>query len=297
MTLPIKVLLIDDDVEYSKSLIGDARSYNLQVIHDTNWETGFEKLQEDYGIQFLILDGKCLIEEDQPKPRNNFLNKVLPDLKVYEAKAERPLPFCINTGFLDEFEDNWESSCTIFGKDNNNEPMFDHIAEMVKDTWLYELKFKYPAPFSSFNASIIDPKHLYKLNILLEVLEGKRPFEKNLFETVRELLEEVYKSLDKNYNHFPDRSTFFHKDGRPNLTYCEIYMTGRKVRAHNGSEYKPTIETPEHISRCFTFINSVSSTLSHGYQHDFSENILKSVIYSIFEVFAWLPDYIKKNYK
>ena len=293
----IKVLLIDDDLDFSISLMGDGRRNNLNIIHETNWETGFLRLKKDPGIQFLILDGKCLLEEDQEKPKNNFLSKVLPELKVYEAQYQRPIPFCINTGFLDRFSEDQEGNAVVFGKGKNNIPMFDFIKAEVAKTVLYKYKLKYGSAFVAFSEDLILPVHLSSLYKILECLEGKRKIEKQLFEVIRELIEEIFKTLQLKYNHFQDFKVFFHPDGRPNLNNCDRYLSGLNVTDRNsGKDFIPEFETPAHISRTITFVTTTSSILSHNYKSDYTEFIFLSAANGLMEILSWLPSYVNQNY-
>jgi len=297
MTEIIKVLLIDDDKDFSTSLIGDGRRNGLNIIHETNWETGFIRLKNDPGIQFLILDGKCLLDEDQEKPKNNFLSKVLPELRVYETQFNRPVPFCVNTGFIERYSEDQEGNCEVFGKAQDNSPMFDFIKEEVAKTDLYGYKLKYGSAFNAFSEDLILPVHLSNLYKLLEALEGKRKIEKQLFEVIRELVEEIFKSLQLKHNHFKDFNVFFHPDGRPNLNNCDRYLSGLNVtNRYNGKDFIPDFETPAHISRTITFVTTTSSILSHNYKYEFTNFIFLSAANGLLEMLSWLPEYVKTNY-
>lgn len=294
----IKVLLIDDDIDYSTSLMGVGRTKGLKIVHETNWETGFLRLKKDPGIQFLILDGKCLLNEDQEDPKNNFLSKVLPELKVYEAQFHRPIPLCVNTGFLERFSEDQEGNSEVFGKGQDNSPMFNYIREEVAKTDVYKYKLQYGPAFEVFSEDLILPVHLNNLYTILEALEGTRRIEKQLFEVIRELMEEIFKTLQAKFNHFQDFNVFFNADGRPNLSYCERYLCGLHVTdRNNGKNLKSEFHTPPHISRTITFVTTSSSILSHNYEDRYTKFIFISVANGLLEILSWIPGYLKKNYR
>lgn len=294
----IKVLLVDDDVDYSKALQGQGRINGIHIVRETNWETAFLNLKEDPGIQFIILDGKCLLDEDQETPKDNFLFKTTKDIEIYSHKSGRTLPYCVNTGYVDRFAAGLEDNVMVFGKAADNTPMFDFVKEEVSKTDLYNYKLKYGPAFNSFSIDLILPTHLSKLIILLDILEGKKQIEKQLFEVARELLEELYCALQAKYNHFQNTATFFHNNSRPNLGYCERYLTGKIVtNPRTNIDYNPNFETPDHICQAISFVSSTSSILSHGgYAHSFEPFVFRSVAFSLLEILSWFPEYVKKNY-
>ncbi len=93
MPQPIKVLLVDDKEDYCKSLSGPARHYNLQIAYRLDWETGFEYLQKNPSIEFVILDGKGKAEADQEVEHESFALKAIKDIQEYGNKQNKQIPF------------------------------------------------------------------------------------------------------------------------------------------------------------------------------------------------------------
>src|SRR5574343_93596 len=101
MAAIIKVLLVDDKEDYCQSLVGVGRLSNLNIVYRLDWETGFEVLKNDPSIEFVILDGKGKIEEDQEVEKDNFVFKAIKDITQWSEKNKKHIPYCVNTGFIE----------------------------------------------------------------------------------------------------------------------------------------------------------------------------------------------------
>lgn len=97
------ILLIDDDIEYSKSLVNNAKLSDLNLIYHQNYEAGFEEIRKNPTIQGLIFDAKCWKtqkeQEDEVEPSEDALAEGLKLLADYEKNTERYLPLVVNTGY------------------------------------------------------------------------------------------------------------------------------------------------------------------------------------------------------
>lgn len=114
---PIKVLLIDDEKDYCVALAGEARQYNIQIIDAQNLEIGLQLLKDDATFQFVILDGKCLMDEDQEIPKENFVHAAIESIKELKHTDNRIIPFCVNTGFMKDLSSSLEGRAKVFQKD------------------------------------------------------------------------------------------------------------------------------------------------------------------------------------
>lgn len=292
----IKALLIDDKEEYCISISGEARSHDILIEHTQNLELGMIKLKEDIGYEFVILDGKCLLEEGQEIPKENFVHEAIEQIKSLKYSDNRHIPFCVNTGYMKDLKSSLDNrGIRIFDKDHKSEPLFNHIKDSVRLNPLSILKEKHPSIFSLYDRKILEGERMIKVISLLEFDEDTKA-SKEQFNLIREVLEDVFLVLMEKFNHFPHEA-FFGSDGRPNLSYCSIYLSGRKTKLRETEEqFDPIYDTPIHISWTIGYVKEVSSILSHSYGDSFDLYSMISVRNALFEILSWLPTYIDENY-
>lgn len=291
--MPIKVLLIDDQKNYCIALAGEARQHNIDITDAQNLEIGLEKLNEDKSLQFVILDGKCLMDEDQEIPKENFVHAAIEQIKELRYTDNRIVPFCVNTGFMKDLSASLDGRAKVFQKEHDSTPMFEFISSEVQKLDVTNLKSKYSKAFEIFENGWLNISHQDKLIKILEALEENK-HEKEHFNVIRDLYEECLKTLQNNFKHFP---TELFKSGRPNLSSCTIYLQGRKTKDHNSNqEFDPTFKTPQHISWLLSSVQGVCNIFSHAYNERSSEFAFQSTATALLEVLYWLPDYTKKNY-
>lgn len=290
---PIKVLLIDDEKDYCVALAGEARQYNIQITDAQNLEIGLQLLKDDATFQFVILDGKCLMDEDQEIPKENFVHAAIESIKELKHTDNRIIPFCVNTGFMKDLSSSLEGRAKVFQKDHDSKPMFDFVLNEISNLGITSLKDKYKKAFDIFNSGWLEIEHQDKLIKILEALEENK-HEKEYFNVIRELYEECLKTLQSNYGHFPAE---LFNGNRPNLKSCTIYLQGRTTKDYNsGKEFTSPYKTAQHISWILSNIIELSNTFSHSYNEESSEFAFKSTAHSLLEVLVWLPKYTKTNY-
>lgn len=291
--MPIKVLLIDDEKNYCIALSGEARQHNIQIIDAQNLEIGLEKLKEDTSFQFVILDGKCLMDEDQEIPKENFVHEAIERIKELKHTDNRIIPFCVNTGFMKDLNASLDGRAEVFQKEHDSKPMFDFIISEVAKLDITSLKSKYYKAFEIFESGWLNISHQDKLIKILIALEGNK-HKKEHFNVIRELYEECLKVLQNDFNHFPKE---LYISGQPNLKSCTIYLQGRKTQDHkSGNEFDPKHKAPKHISWLLSNVIEISNTFSHTYNERYSEFAFQSNANALLEVLYWLPDFTKRNY-
>ena len=64
---PINAYIIDDNQDYIDSLVISARKKRVILRSSNNLETGIDYIRNNKSIEFVILDGKCFVDEDSKK--------------------------------------------------------------------------------------------------------------------------------------------------------------------------------------------------------------------------------------
>lgn len=199
MEQPIKVLLVDDKEDYCKSLSGVARHKNIQIVYSLDWETGFEILQNDANIEFVILDGKGKVEADQAIEHESFALKAMKDIDVYGSKVNRDIPYCLNTGYIDSFG-TFQGNVEIFEKsDDQRDKMFEYIIDRVSNSEFYTLKNKYPNPIMLCTDAYIGSKHFDRIIDIIKDIENPEKIEvaQDMLNPMRKILEALFDKLNE----------------------------------------------------------------------------------------------------
>jgi len=288
METPIRVLLVDDKENYCESLAGVARNKNIQIVYELDWETGFEVLQNDLNIEFVILDGKGKIEADQETEKDNFVMRAINDIKAYSNKIGKHIPFCVNTGFIDSFEV-LDGNEEIFEKnEEDREKMFNYILKEVKNSEYRTLSMSFDEAFKVFDMGIINKKYE---SLLLEVLKAynNKDYRKSNINIQRDLLEAVYISLNM-LTCIP--SDFFNKNGLPNQENCTKFLENRRPRGHALDN-----NISKNIAAAFRKVKESTNEYSHLADEDIVKTPFLANTFLLLEILEWLPNFAMENYE
>ena len=286
----IKVLLVDDKEDYCESLAGIARKHNIQVLYKLDWETGFEVLQNEKKIDFVILDGKGKLEGDQEDEKDNFAFKAILDLDQYSNDIKRDIPYCVNTGFIDNFE-GLEGSVEIFEKNpSDRDKMFKYIKSRVFNSDYRTKRKLFPESFLVFDEGLLSDKHEYLLLDMIDCYQ-KEDYRKKNLNIQRDLLEACFIALRDSLPVIsPD---LYRKDGKPILDHCVLFLEGRRIR---GREYPLNYEIPKTVQSAFRKIKESASEYSHLSDEEIKKHPFLSNFFLILEVLDWLRSFRDENF-
>lgn len=138
MTKIYNVLLIDDDKDYCDTLIDEAGFFEIKISDFRNLNEGLKSIQDkEISYDAIILDAKCLIDQEQETENEDFLPVALQRIQEIEIQSKKYYPLVVNTGFISKF-DMFERVLSerfskIFSKTENSN-MFDFILEKIKQS-------------------------------------------------------------------------------------------------------------------------------------------------------------------
>ena len=291
MTPIIKVLLVDDKDDYCQSLVGIGRQNNLNIVYELDWEKGFEVLKNDSKIEFVILDGKGKIEEDQEVEKDNFVFKAIKDITQWSSENKKFMPYCVNTGFIERFEA-LEGNAKIFQKnDKDRNDMFEFIRTEVENSPYRTIRLQFNEPFIAFDKEIINKSYEH---LLIEIISAyiNKDFAKKNLNTQRDLLEAIFKSLNNTIPCLPDAFFDVRKNGKPTLEWCVRFIEDRET---NG--YKLNKDVPQKIKSSFRKVLETSNEFSHLSDEVELKIPFLSNTFLLMEILEWLPNFIQTNYK
>lgn len=290
----IKVLLVDDKEDYCQSLAGIARQYNLNLIYKLDWETGFEVLKTDPKIEFVILDGKGKIEEDQEVEKDNFVIRAIRDIDNWSNEKKQFMPYCVNTGFMDSFGA-LEGNVKIFEKtDKDRTEMFQFIKDEVENSAYRTIRMQFNEPFLAFDKGIIANSYEHLLIDIITAFKSQDYRKKNL--TVqRDLLEAIFISLNNPIPCIPP--SFFYETGKPNLGWCTKFMEDKPTRDNQNVERRLNKVIPNDIKSCFRKVKESTNQYSHLADEVELKLPFLSNTFLLMEILEWLPKFVDSNYK
>src|SRR5690554_668975 len=147
---PIHAFIIENEQDYIDSLKVSARKAGIILKSSTNLETGIDIIKRDKLIEFVILDGKCFVDEDMEKSGQTVPNipiRAKSLLDEINREQDRNIGYCVNTGFddgLDYFKDVFE----IFKKDKSDD-LLDYIFKVVSNSEKNKIRINYQKAFAA----------------------------------------------------------------------------------------------------------------------------------------------------
>ncbi|HBG71364.1 MAG: hypothetical protein A2W93_13985 [Bacteroidetes bacterium GWF2_43_63] len=128
-----RILLIDDDENYSKLLQAEAKAFGFELATAWNLADGADLLRSNRNIKAVILDGRCHLTSDRQEPvRSNFVVHAIEQIRELEDEYNRVIPFCVNTETPDEFKEDLMGIAEVFLKNKDHDALFRHLKDLIK---------------------------------------------------------------------------------------------------------------------------------------------------------------------
>jgi hypothetical protein len=294
MATIIKVLLVDDKEDYCQSLVGIGRQNNLNIVYELDWEKGFEVLKNDPKIEFVILDGKGKIEEDQEIEKDNFVIRAMKDIDNWSNQKKQNMPYCVNTGFMDSFGA-LDGNVKIFEKsEKDRNDMFKFIRTEVENSPYRSIRKNFNEAFIIFDKGIIDKSHEH---LLIEIITAyqNNDFRKKNLTVQRDLFEAIFISLRNPIPCIPP--SLFYDNGKPNLGWCTTFMEDRNIRDRYNTEQRLNKIVPNDIKSSFRKIKESANQYSHLADETELKLPFISNTFLLMEILEWIPKFVEQHYK
>jgi hypothetical protein len=300
-----KIVISDNNISLLENFKDVAFNLNIEAIVFTDWESAQAHIESEGVENFtgLILDGKGWVNNDEQIETSMHVNEAVKWLNEQKGLGNI-LPTIIYTAYLDnikEFSKKDDIVIEILDKKNSCETVLQKLLLHQKQNPTSRIKYKYKDVFSVFNDIYLSKKTSNNMIDLLSKLD-EPIVDKNNFNTIRDIIEEMLKSASHidNINFLPTVLLKPAQGGRPNLKFCELYLSGREVDLSKGGG-TGTLKAlnqimPAHVSRIFTSLTEVSSILSHTYSNQLTNYAYKNAVFGLCEVLLWFKDYTNKTY-
>ncbi|MFA5819755.1 MAG: hypothetical protein WC854_10840 [Bacteroidales bacterium] len=301
------ILLIDNEKDYCITLKKIAAMNNFEIHFQTNFEDGFTKLES--GIdQFMgvILDARCFRNPDDE------VNKLEKDQGIYGAvkkllefrkQTGRYIPFCVNTGFSADFRDNLEEmDVQVFDKLTDRDKMFSYLTGEIVKMPETKIRNEFSDVFETFRLGYLDSKTEKKLITILSLLEKEDSTELKelLYNPVRQILEAIYKELNKLDDTLIPGVGINYEKNLVNIYWCMLRLsTGAEYR---DSKYTIVVKSirpvlPDYLGSLLHSITAVVNTKSHDSEVYNYTYLIKGIVYGLLEIILWYKFFIKSKTK
>ena len=292
----IKVIWSDDIFESTTKMqtsIEFAYSHDIVLIPKQTWEETQKEL-ELAGDTFdaIILDGMGQKTIDSKTNDKSHLTQAISWISEQKGKG-KSYPTIIYTGFYDDVNELYEGDKGILAiiKKPQIHEVYRKIKEAVENAPNLKIKQKYSDVWKIFNNEILDSSVENKLLGLIQK-EEIGCFEKNDFNTIREIFENLLKKFNT-LSLLPD--DVIKPNGTINLEWSLRILKGEKTDIKIGETIirtilwnnNPTIPNKHHIGYCFHFVKETSSALSHEYPAGYGRTTSTACLNALLEILNW----------
>lgn len=299
----VEILMIDDDESQYKSLKNYAAiRHQVLLSYARTLEEGERLLRSNNRIMGIILDGKGLIHagSSAADATEAFVHQALENIKVMEIKMGRSWSKCVLTAWYHQLLPALGKRVKVFDKKNValqesiKQELFDYLLLQTKETRAYLIRQKYAQVFSWMDVELMPQDCQHHLYSCLEALENQQP-ETTHLNAIRSLYEALLKQL---HVHDPEGfpAGLFHPDGRINLEWSLVYLSGKEVLDRQKNilihRAEKPIPIPRHLIKSCYFLKEASSTFSHHYGEGISLHYYQAVLHSFLALLEWYAGWV-----
>lgn len=288
------IILVDDDANFIATFTNEATARNLSVSPKNSLD-GLKKLLPALAHKYaaVVLDIKCLINDDQPKENASFIGAAL----TYLDSAIPGFPRLILTGDDSEFESlrrYYPHEKMYLKKPDDQVRLLDQLEYYAQHAEPLRIKRENPVVFDIFDRGLLPTdKELTVVNIFKRYWEVDPANFRGIVGDIREIHEEIYKSLNKrNKAVVPDA----HINGNGSPRFSNNFYNHLEGNLNRNNNYTPTT-TPYQDSTLLSqtkFIHSACSEFLHGtsrVNYQINHYTVKGLINCLMELIIWSKQY------
>ncbi len=293
----IKVIWSDDDFasdvrkESSKAL---AYSHGIHLIPKQTWDDAeIELLEAGDTVDAIILDGKGQKRVDSKNEDSSHLTSAMGWICEQKGRGKN-YPVIIFTGYFEDINSLYGESKDVHAifRKPDIESVYESIKKAVADVPSLKIKQNYSDVWKIFNNEILDSSMENKLLGLIQK-EETGSFEKNDFNTIREIFENLLKKFIT-LNLLPNE--LIKPDGTITLGWALRILNGESTDIKNRDSIvvlsiarnsSSIIPNKHHIGYCFHFVKETSSALSHEYSAGYGKTTSTACLNALLEILNW----------
>ena len=142
MPAPYNIILIDDNVQYSSSLVLRGSQINFNISPFTNLADAMVALRDDSSVNGVILDAHCLIAEGKDAEMT-FLAEAHSQLSALINAQDRRIFTIVNTAYADDVTKFFGGSYEIIQKAGDHALLFMKLQEGINNLDTTFIRGKY----------------------------------------------------------------------------------------------------------------------------------------------------------
>lgn len=290
------ILIIDDREDFKKEFVTLAGNKGINVATEKSFEGLQKKMPSLYHkIAVVILDIKCLIDDNQEVENEDFIGTAITYLDQYYPK----FPRIILTGDDESFNSykKFHKNEEIFLKTPDHiEKLFERIQYFCDNSENLKIKKEYSDIFEIFEMGLMEhAQEVQTLNILKNLNENDSSKFGGILRDIRAMQEAIYKKINqKDKVIIPD--DMFEENGKIKWNKLMKHLIGKSSEANCVKQRIPDASAYKNQT-IFNFAESLYWS-SGQYIHTtpsymISNYALKSLIYNLLELLIWAKQYLK----
>lgn len=300
-----KVLLVDDDKQYSDTLVDKADvNYDMEIVHFTNWQHAFDELNENFiHYHAVILDGKGQLNEASKSDDKRHVMQAVRDLSALR-RQNRNIRYVINTGYFEDIDESFGvDGVKIYDKSTDEDKMLQELKEYIDDLPKAKIKFKFPEAikFAESYFSKENQEVLYGLLSENEIVDSFT-WKKDALENLRRLSEALADTIPGYFYGAPyDIDEFLAKINSEQVLRRNANKGNRTISFVEYYKYSGN-QIPDPIFHIITnTYHTASSYASHNNidnsKYFPSKEFILGLLYAHIGCYHWFKEVIEKQHK
>ncbi len=307
MSRPIKVLLLDDEVDELLDSFQLVAKSNRVIIKKaiSNAQEGKDYIKKHKNdIDAIILDGFFHSKPDSSKKKDiSALKETVAELTKLLYKEEKRIPYCVLTGYLEDLtKDSLLSDIKVFKKGSSYKEMFDYLKEQVSDNENYQIKSEYEDIFELFEEDLLPEDKEEDLVEILRKLKNKAKYnDDDAFTPLRKMYEALInemhdQALTKNKKQDLVPEALYNNNDNLSISWSWFYLSGFDVKQGEDIVIPARDEAvwPSHIAKVTKMLVDITQEGSHDYPENVHHYAYKSIVFALLELLLWYKNFIKE---
>ena len=296
--MKLKIIMSDDEAQKMVSYQPLALLQGIDLTMFTTWEETQRELEKNWrNYDAIILDRKGQYKIDMNKEDDGHLSTALGWLKGENAKGKTK-PVFIYSAYTEGINNllgydtlvlaTFEKGPTSF------EALLNQIREKIEASKPFLIKKQYPDEFEVFEKEILSKRFEDKLIKLLISLESNQ-FQKEQFESIREIFDEILKKIISTENPVNKNKILKDQGQKVNMDWAIRYLLGLKINDNDSNKSLLFSENPNSIvnrqsslAGLLNTVSDVSSPLCHNNDYFHTINSFKACLFALLEILVWL---------
>jgi len=297
----MNIYLIENNEELCQQMKAHALGQGISFDFSTNLEDGISYIKvNNNSIDLIVLDGKGYLSPTETEEKALHALRGINTIKEINPN----IIIVIYSAYVDEIEEqligNIDVTIPRFDKDVGIKDFFAKLKDLISNKEEFRVRSKYRDIFSIYEDGFLEKDQTYSLLIDLlkqyefgDISKVGPMAKQGLVNSIRKIQESIIIRVAEYYDHI------FHEDEKYVAQRIKA-LGGRITKNEDGKWINTTkVYMPEHIYQLANLIQRNTSTFIHYLEGQdnkiVTENNIKILILSIFEILIWFKSNIENS--